>query len=196
MKSPFRKVNSRCEVFRPANIDRFRDLNIRRLFTLRPPDEAREGWDIQADHDIDNDENFNRTRIEIVDYPRFDLLHLIPGLVVDIHGAINQGENVYVHWYISLFQKLTRSRMGRSRSAAVVVAYLMQYSGLDYFAARKMVQEIRRDININPGFAQQLQVWDIIKYDWENRRNYPEYQYWKMAHSAGLIARTPCIQFR
>lgn len=88
------------------------------------------------------------------------------------------------------FEKLTYSQMGRSRSAAVVLAYLMKTSYLTYSEARELVQEIRPGININPGFVQQLQIWDIIKHNWENRAAYAEYRYWKMAHNAALVART------
>jgi dual specificity phosphatase 12 len=81
--------------------------------------------------------------------------------------------------------------MGRSRSVAVVLAYLMRLFNLTLGEAYRHVQQIRRDIHINPGFVQQLEIWDIVKHNWENRYNYAEYRYWRMAYYAGLIARTP-----
>ena len=79
--------------------------------------------------------------------------------------------------------------MGRSRSAAVVVAYLMKKKRIDFLEACNFVRNEGREININPGFRQQLQIWDLIKDDWDNRETFPEYRYWRMAHHAGLVSR-------
>jgi dual specificity phosphatase 12 len=80
--------------------------------------------------------------------------------------------------------------MGRSRSAAVVVAYLMKKLQISFDEACNLIRDHGREIYINPGFRQQLQIWDLIKYDWDNRETYAEYRYWKMANHAGIISRT------
>ena len=80
--------------------------------------------------------------------------------------------------------------MGRSRSAAVVVAYLMKKNRISFLVACNLVRNQGREININPGFRQQLRIWDLIKDDWDNRETYAEYRYWRMANHAGIISRT------
>ena len=80
--------------------------------------------------------------------------------------------------------------MGRSRSVAIVVAYLMKVQGMDFESALSKVKKIRQDIDINPGFVEQLKVWDKIKDHWENRFEYPEYRYWIMANHAGVLSRS------
>lgn len=79
--------------------------------------------------------------------------------------------------------------MGRSRSAAVVVAYLMKKKQIDLVEAYDLVRDKGREININLGFRQQLLIWDLIKEDWENREKYAEYRYWRMANDAGIVSR-------
>jgi protein-tyrosine phosphatase len=79
--------------------------------------------------------------------------------------------------------------MGRSRSVSIILAYLMKYQNLNYHEAREFVQTRRGDINPNAGFVQQLQVWDQIKDNWEDREAGSAYRYWRMAHDAGIIAR-------
>lgn len=78
--------------------------------------------------------------------------------------------------------------MGRSRSATIIVAYLMKFAQMSFMEARRKVQRKRSDININPGFTQQLHVWDIVKNNWENRETYPEYRSWKMSFAGYVLA--------
>jgi protein-tyrosine phosphatase len=79
--------------------------------------------------------------------------------------------------------------MGRSRSVAIVVAYLMKKKQIDFEKARDLIRNKGREININVGFRQQLLIWDLIKEDWDNRETYAEYRYWRMANDAGIISR-------
>lgn len=83
-----------------------------------------------------------------------------------------------------------RSKMGRSRSAAVVVAYLMKSEQLTFDEAYARVRAIRPQVKINSGFIRQLKVWEVIKDDFPNRRTYPEYKLWRMSSHAGVMAGT------
>jgi protein-tyrosine phosphatase len=81
--------------------------------------------------------------------------------------------------------------MGRSASAAVIVAYLMKAESMTLDRAYNRLRGIRPQVKINPGFIRQLKVWDVVKDDFNNRREYPEYKLWKMNRDAGVIAGTP-----
>jgi len=83
------------------------------------------------------------------------------------------------------------SETGRSRSAAVIVAYLMKFERLTFDQAYEKVREIRQQIKINPGFIRQLKVWEVIKDDFPNRRTYPEYKLWKMSLHNKVMAGNP-----
>ena len=77
--------------------------------------------------------------------------------------------------------------MGRSRSVALVLAYLMKYHDMDFDTALAYVQHRRKGINPNPGFVQQLRVWEYIKHDWNKRSQYAPFQHWKQAYRSGII---------
>lgn len=52
---------------------------------------------------------------------------------------------------------LSHCAMGISRSATIVVAYLIKYCGMDTFEAISFLRQKRGIINPNPGFIKQLQ---------------------------------------
>jgi hypothetical protein len=52
---------------------------------------------------IDNDADFIRKRIEIVDHPSVDLLQHLPDIVQELDTIIESREQVYVHWYVFSF---------------------------------------------------------------------------------------------
>ena len=70
------------------------------------------------------------------------------------------------------------------------MAYLMKTESLSLNEAYARVRAVRPQIKINPGFRRQLKVWEVIKDDFDNRRDYPEYKLWKMAKAAGVVAGT------
>ena len=78
--------------------------------------------------------------------------------------------------------------MGVSRSAAIILGYLIKYKNMTYEEARDHVQQCRPAINPNPGFVQQLHVWTAIKNHWNNRRSCAEYCHWRIAHTIKVIA--------
>jgi protein-tyrosine phosphatase len=86
------------------------------------------------------------------------------------------------------------SKTGRSASAAVIVAYLMKAENMSLDQAYNRLRGLRPQVKINPGFIRQLKVWAVIKDDYENRREYPEYKFWKMNREAGVIAGTPPLK--
>ena len=49
-----------------------------------------------------------------------------------------------------------------SRSAAIVIAYLIRERGMGYDAAHALVKQRRRCIRPNSGFVKALQEWETV----------------------------------
>ena len=64
---------------------------------------------------------------------------------------------------------------------------------MSYEEARRHVQTCRPNIEPNNGFTLQLQVWNAIKHNWENRHTYPEYQHWLATRRMGVITSTSLL---
>uniref|UniRef100_A0A7S2RFR6 protein-tyrosine-phosphatase n=1 Tax=Mucochytrium quahogii TaxID=96639 RepID=A0A7S2RFR6_9STRA len=58
---------------------------------------------------------------------------------------------------------LVHCSFGRSRSAALIVAFLMSFKNLSYSLAHSIVKKQRPVISINPGFEQQLRAYESAK---------------------------------
>lgn len=71
-----------------------------------------------------------------------------------IKKVIEEGKNVLVHCFA-----------GVSRSASIVIAYLMRFHSMDYNAAHKYVKARRPWINPNYGFQGQLRRYGIFLKD-------------------------------
>lgn len=52
------------------------------------------------------------------------------------------------------------SSAGVSRSASIVIAYLMRYKGISYEEARKLLEKARPQIRPNDGFVRQLKLYE------------------------------------
>lgn len=90
------------------------------------------------------EDSFWRFQVALEDTPEADLLSRLPTLLASIHGELGKG-NVLVH-----------CRLGVSRSAATVIAYLMRYRGLAYELAFERVKRKRTVVNPNKGLRSQL----------------------------------------
>jgi len=66
-----------------------------------------------------------------------------------IHGALGRGENVLVH-----------CQEGISRSASIVLAYLIAYKRIDLETAMEDVRNARKCIMPNEGFIRQLKDFE------------------------------------
>jgi len=66
-----------------------------------------------------------------------------------IHAALSRKENVLVH-----------CMAGVSRSASVVIAYLIKHTGRRFSEALEYTRSNRRIVCPNAGFSEQLQKWD------------------------------------
>ncbi|EPQ59013.1 phosphotyrosine protein phosphatases II [Gloeophyllum trabeum ATCC 11539] len=93
-----------------------------------------------------------RIRVEDVDYA--DLLIHLPSAVRFIHQALQDGGVVLVHCV-----------QGLSRSAAVVAAYLMYSRRISATAALEEVRRAREQTWVNPGFQEQLVLFELCQYN-------------------------------
>jgi len=83
--------------------------------------------------------------IKAEDEPDFDLRVHFKGCFDFIHEHRVKGENVLVH-----------CRVGKSRSATIVIGYLMHSQKMDFQTAFQFVKEIRSIAQPNEGFVEQL----------------------------------------
>ncbi|XP_067009394.2 dual specificity protein phosphatase MPK-4 [Anabrus simplex] len=88
--------------------------------------------------------------IQVTDTPREDLLsHFAEAL--DFIKAGQETSVVLVHCYF-----------GVSRSATIVIAYIMKKHNLSYEEAFQRVKERRRFVGPNPGFQSQLRLFELM----------------------------------
>ncbi|CAF4902436.1 dual specificity protein phosphatase MPK-4-like [Pieris rapae] len=99
------------------------------------------------------DSDISTLYIRANDTPQTNLLPYFPMANAFIEEGIQKG-NVLVHCHF-----------GVSRSATLVIAYIMQKYGLRYEQAFNFVRQRRRFINPNPGFVNQLKQYQRINYD-------------------------------
>lgn len=80
-----------------------------------------------------------------------DILKYLPELTEIIEKHLKKGDKILVHCV-----------MGMSRSASVVIAYLMQYKRMNYASAYHYTKSKRPIVNPNPGFVQQLKEYALL----------------------------------
>ncbi|KAI5124947.1 hypothetical protein M0805_007374 [Coniferiporia weirii] len=93
-----------------------------------------------------------RIPIEDVDYA--DLLIHLPRVCQFIHQALHEGGIILVH-----------CEQGLSRSAAVVAAYLMYSRRIRATEALEIVRRAREQVWPNPGFQEQLVLFELCQYN-------------------------------
>lgn len=91
--------------------------------------------------------------IQASDVPREDLIKHFEDTNKFIQESLDEERNVLVHCYF-----------GVSRSATIVIAYLMNKYKLTYDAALQRVKSKRRFVMPNPGFVNQLKLFSIMNY--------------------------------
>lgn len=90
-------------------------------------------------------------RIDILDSSSTDLRPHLEDACNWIHSALLTGRTVLVH-----------CQQGISRSAAVVIAYLIRYRGMGYDDALGWLKAKRACVKPNPGFVKILREWDAF----------------------------------
>ncbi|KAF9690683.1 hypothetical protein EKO04_011527 [Ascochyta lentis] len=139
--------------------------------------------------------HLNHFHIRADDHPNEDLLQHLPEAVKYIDQTLNKANPIedtdgVAHHGADAGGVFVHCAMGKSRSATLVVAYLMWKYQLDPDTALNQLCEGRPVCDPNPGFKEQLVVWDkmcksetdkerrAIYEDWERTRFKGEYWEW------------------
>lgn len=92
---------------------------------------------------------FTYKSLPLIDLPVFKVTPHLDASYLFISEALKSGGTVLVH-----------CARGRSRSAAVMVAYMMRSKRITYAEAVNRVKNARREIALNSGFASELAKWE------------------------------------
>ena len=123
-------------------------------------------WDYCATN-LSEFNKYTRLHIQADDIPDENLLQHWKKACDFIDSVVNDGGKVFVH-----------CAMGISRSSSTVCAYLMQNRGIGRDEALRIVRKARPMCTPNPGFMEQLGVWEkMLKAggDEERGRTYEEW---------------------
>ncbi|EXJ94930.1 hypothetical protein A1O1_00048 [Capronia coronata CBS 617.96] len=109
--------------------------------------------------------------ISIRDHGNMDLLEVLDEALNFIKaGLANNDGGVLVH-----------CQKGISRSASVIIAFVMEDMNLDFDTALRFVRSSRAKVNPNAGFQRQLELWQQLEYSLyeADGQQKEEYQIWK-----------------
>lgn len=95
--------------------------------------------------------------IQITDMPREDLLTHLEDSYEFIDQALELNSRILVHCYF-----------GVSRSASVVIAYVMKKHRKSFLEAFEIVKKRRRFVGPNPGFVAQLKLYEEMDFGIDN----------------------------
>ncbi|XP_012270303.1 dual specificity protein phosphatase MPK-4 [Orussus abietinus] len=95
--------------------------------------------------------------IQVTDMPREDLLTYFDDSYQFIQNALESGGRILVHCYF-----------GVSRSATIVIAYIMKKQGISYYSAFETVKTKRCFVGPNPGFEAQLKLYREMNFSIDN----------------------------
>lgn len=96
---------------------------------------------------INIDTTIDNKFINCLDLPETNIIEMLRHCLPYIRIAVESEENVLVH-----------CNAGVSRTAMIVIAYLMHYKGMQYKEAYELVKSKRPAIQPNEGFRRQLKV--------------------------------------
>ena len=109
---------------------------------------------ISGERNAQYSKHFTYLSIDLRDKDYSNLLSCIPAANLFIDTAMEKKRGVLVH-----------CRGGRSRSPAVVAAYLMKNRGVSYEEALEKLCEKRKVVSINKGFERQLKAYERCNFD-------------------------------
>lgn len=123
--------------------DPYNTVPILRVLDMTLPEEAAVRIDVAKDRKLGR----KRAHLPIDDHPSVDISGVLPKAVDFIAQAL-QYEEVPI---------LVHCRMGVSRSVAMVIAYLVEWGGMEVNEALAHVRSKRKVAGPNPGFMKQLE---------------------------------------
>ena len=98
-------------------------------------------------------------QVPILDEEEADLLLYLPGTTYFIHSCLYNNTQHHQQQHTSK-TVLVHCQFGVSRSASIVLAYLMKYHDFSLTQALDHVRQRRPIIDPNPGFRRQLATWE------------------------------------
>lgn len=117
--------------------------------------------------------------IQLSDLPKEDLLSHFDDTEAFINEAISKG-NVLVHCYF-----------GVSRSATVVIAYIMKKYKLSYYEAFEKVKTRRTIVYPNQGFVSQLKLYKEMSYTVD--KNHMKYKIFRLNMAADKVRKVKIL---
>lgn len=118
--------------------------------------------------------NYKHKVIQVDDDPNVNLLRHFEEMVEFIDGGLRDGGGVFVH-----------CAMGKSRSATAVTAYLMWKYGVGMDEGLRQLCEGRPVCSPNPGFLEQLAVWQRMLGESSRTRRQHLYDEWLQGRFKG-----------
>jgi len=115
-------------------------------------------------------DDFGKLAIQVNDYPDEELLCHFSTTNRFIHSALTSGNAVLIH-----------CQQGASRSATVVAAYLMATRKMTTSEALDHLKQRRPVVALNPGFVEQLEIYESCAYDLETERGMQACEEWRLA---------------
>ena len=110
-------------------------------------------------------EKYQYKNVEILDVDESPITNIFQECFEFINLAKEKDCGVLVHWYFLIYKFYSilinnnRSNAGVSRSASVVIGYLMKHLSLGFNDAYNFTKERRSKIKPNPGFIEQLKKY-------------------------------------
>jgi len=96
-------------------------------------------------------QKFKFLNVEIMDLDEENIVNRFPKCFDFISEALSQNASILVH-----------CNAGVSRSATVIIGYLIHTHGMSYKDAFSLVKEKRSKINPNSGFVEQLKQYELL----------------------------------
>lgn len=117
--------------------------------------------------------------LQLSDMPKEDLLIHFDDAYEFITDGMKNG-TVYVHCYF-----------GVSRSATIVIAYLLKKYSLTFMEAFKMAKKRRGIIYPNPGFMMQLKLY--VEMGYKVNKNYAKYKNFRLSIAADKVKKAKIL---
>ncbi|XP_028328909.1 dual specificity protein phosphatase 12 [Gouania willdenowi] len=130
---------------------------------------------------LPDDVRFERKWIYALDEATCDLLSYMDECVLFIQQAVDGGGAAFVH-----------CQAGRSRSATIVTAYLMQKYQLSFSEAYQRLRTIKQDVQVNSGFEEQLCLYEALQWKVDTSSSlYKQYRLTKVTEKYPELRHVP-----
>ncbi|XP_074545077.1 dual specificity protein phosphatase 12 [Halichoeres trimaculatus] len=131
------------------------------------------------------DRDFSRKWVNVLDETTSDLLSHLDDCCVFIQKAVDGGGAALVHCHA-----------GRSRSATIIIAFLMKRHHLSFTDAYNKLKSVKKDVQVNSGFEEQLCLYETMKCEVDiSSPLYKQYRLTKLSEKYPELQRVPTEVF-